>query len=123
MTQYLMSVIHDWDNMDLTEDEMQQSYSATGKFNDELQASGRWVFGGGLTHPSNATVVDGRKGEALVTDGPYAEVKEQLGGFWVIEAADMDEALDIAAKASAACIHPVEVRPFEGSGDLAGAEG
>ena len=123
MTQYLMSVIHDWDNMDLTEDEMQESFAATGKFNDELQASGRWVFGGGLTHPSNATVVDGRKGEALVTDGPYAEVKEQLGGFWVIEAADLDEALAIAAKASAACIHPVEVRPFDGSDDVAGAEG
>jgi hypothetical protein len=116
MTQYLMSVIHDWDNMGLTEDEMQESFELTGRYNEELKKSGHWVFVGGLTHPSNATVVDGRKGERIITDGPYAEVKEQLGGFWVVEAADMDEALDLAAKASAACMHPVEVRPFAGEG-------
>ena len=114
MTHYLMSVIHDWDNMELSEDEMQESYRLTGDFNTEIQKSGHWVFGGGLTHPSNATVVDGRKGEAIVTDGPYVEVKEQLGGFWVIEAADLDEALALGRRASAACMHPVEVRPFEG---------
>jgi hypothetical protein len=59
-------------------------------------------------------VIDGRKSEPIVTDGPYAEVKEQLGGFWVIEAADLDEALELGRRASAACMHPVEVRPFEG---------
>jgi hypothetical protein len=114
MTHYLMSVIHDWDNMGLSEEEMQESFRLTDAYNEELKTSGRWVFAGGLTHPSNATVVDGRKGEAIVTDGPYAEVKEQLGGFWVIEAADLDEALEQARRASAACMHPVEVRPFEG---------
>lgn len=114
MTQYLMSVIHDWDNMGLSEEEMQESFRQTEAFNTELEQSGHWVFVGGLTHPSNATVVDGRKGQTIVTDGPYAEVKEQLGGFWVVEAADLDEALDLAAKASAACMHPVEVRPFQG---------
>jgi hypothetical protein len=116
MTQYLMSVIHDWDNMTLTEDEMQESFRMTDRYNDELKESGHWVFAGGLTHPSNATVVDGRKGEQIVTDGPYAEVKEHLGGFWVVEAADLDEALTLATRASAACLHPVEVRPFEGPG-------
>jgi hypothetical protein len=59
-------------------------------------------------------VVDGRKGASTITDGPYAEAKEQLGGFWVIEAADLDEALDLARRASDACVHPVEVRAFQG---------
>ena len=115
MTHYLMSVIHDWDNMGLTEEEMQESFRTTEAFNDELQKTGHWVFAGGLTHPSGATVVDGRKGENIVTDGPYAEAKEQLGGFWVIEAADLDEALEIGRRASEACVHPVEIRPFEGT--------
>jgi len=114
MTQYLMSVIHDWDNTTLTEEETQESFRQTDAFNTELQQSGHWVFAGGLTHPSNATVVDGRKGASIVTDGPYAEVKEQLGGFWVIQAADLDEALELGRRASAACLHPVEIRPFEG---------
>jgi hypothetical protein len=116
MTQYLMAVIHDWDNIGMSEEEMQQSFRMVDEFNQELQTSGRWVFGGGLTHPSNATVVDNRKGEALITDGPYVEVKEQLGGFWVVEAADLDEALRLAEKASAACLRPVEVRPFQAEG-------
>ena len=114
MTQYLMSVIHDWDNPGLTDEEMQQSFRQTDAFNTELQKSGHWVFAGGLTHPSGSTVVDGRKGENIITDGPYAEVKEQLGGFWVIEAADLDEALEIGRRASIACMHPVEIRPFQG---------
>lgn len=114
MTHYLMSVIHDWDNMGLTEEEMQESFRLTDAYNEELQKTGHWVFAGGLTHPSNSTVVDGRKGQSIVTDGPYAEVKEQLGGFWVIDAPDLDAALDLARRASEACMHPVEVRPFEG---------
>jgi hypothetical protein len=114
MTKYLMSVIHDWDNMTLSEGAMQESFRQPDAYNAELQTTGHWVFAGGLTHPSNATVVDGRKGGSIVTDGPYAEVKEQLGGFWVIEAADLDEALDLGRRASAACMHPVEIRPFEG---------
>lgn len=114
MTHYLMSVIHDWDNMGLTDEEMQESFRLTGDFNTELQKTGHWVFAGGLTHPSNATVVDGRKGESIITDGPYVEVKEQLGGFWVIDAADLDEAIEVGRRASAACMHPVEIRAFEG---------
>jgi hypothetical protein len=114
MAHYLMSVIHDWDNVEMTDEEMQESYRLTGAFNEELKEAGSWVFAGGLLHPSNATVVDGRKGEAIVTDGPYLESKEQLGGFWVIEAADLDEALELARRGSAACMRPIEVRPFEG---------
>jgi hypothetical protein len=114
MTHYLMSVIHDWDDMGMTDEETQESFRLTDAFNDELQKTGHWVFAGGLTHPSGSTVVDGRKGENIVTDGPYAEVKEQLGGFWVIEAADLDEALEVGRRASAACMHPVEIRAFQG---------
>ena len=114
MTLYLMSVIHDWDDMSLSEEEMQASYQQTAAFNTEVKESGAWVFAGGLMPPSTATVVDGRHGQSIITDGPYVEVKEQLGGFWVVEASDLDEALDLARRASAACLHPVEVRPFQG---------
>ena len=114
MTHYLMSVIHDWDDMGMTEEEMQESYRQTDAYNTELQESGHWVFGGGLLHPSNSTVVDGRKGGSIITDGPYVEAKEQLGGFWVIDAADLGEALEMARRASEACMHPVELRPFQG---------
>ena len=71
------------------------------------------MFGGGLEPPSDATVVDATGSEVLVTDGPYAESKEQLGGFWVVEAPDLDAALDIARRGSAACVGAVEVRPFQ----------
>ena len=64
-------------------------------------------------HPSDATVVRVEKGRPLTTDGPFAETKEQLGGFWVIKAADLDAALAWAAKATVACRAPVEVRPFQ----------
>ena len=67
----------------------------------------------GCTRPTSATVVRVQDGEVLTTDGPFAETKEQLGGFWVIEAPDLDAALALAAKASAACMAPVEVRPFQ----------
>ena len=122
MTQYLLSVIHndvditdpEWHLPHLTEDEIQQSFADTGTFNDEIVASGHWVFGGGLTPVPSATVVDNVNGEKVITDGPYVEAKEQLGGFWVIEAADLDEALAIAARGSQACKNPVEVRAFQG---------
>ena len=71
------------------------------------------MFAGGLEPPSVATVVDAPRAETLVTDGPYAETKEQLGGFWVVEAPDLDAALEIAKRGSAACMGPVEVRPFQ----------
>lgn len=117
MTQYLLSVIHDWDAMDdIAPAEMEEMFAATGRFNEEIQESGHWVFAGGLEHPSTATVVDGVKGANVITDGPYLEAKEHLGGFWVIEAADLDEALEIGRRGSAACGRKVEVRPFQ-SGD------
>jgi len=72
-----------------------------------------WVFGAGPHPASSATVVPTTGGEVSMTDGPYAETKEQMGGFWVIRASDLDAALDWAAKAAAACEGPVEVRPTD----------
>ena len=115
MTQYLLSVHTDFDDVaGTTEAEMQQAFAQVDAFNTELQASGSWVFAGGLTPPSDATVVDATGSEAVLTDGPYAETKEVLGGFWIIDVADLDAALEIATKASAACMGKVEVRPFQG---------
>lgn len=71
------------------------------------------MFGGGLEPPSSATVVDATGEDVLGTDGPYAEPKEQLGGFWIVEAPDLDAALDIAKRGSVARMGAVEVRPFQ----------
>jgi hypothetical protein len=83
-------------------------------FNEGLQADGSWVFAGGLAAPDTATVIDNRDDKALFTDGPFVETKEYLSGFWVIEAPDLDVALEVAAGASKACNRRVEVRPFLG---------
>jgi hypothetical protein len=109
--QYLLSV-HDTQYAP-SEDEIQQMYKDVDVVNDELEAAGAWVFGGGLHPPETATVVRITDGEVVTTDGPYAETKEHLGGFWVIKAADLDAALGWAAKATRACRAPVEVRPFQ----------
>lgn len=105
--QYLISVIDDKTGS-ATPDEM----TAIDTFNDRLRADGHWVFAGGLASPGTATVVDNRGGELLVTDGPFLESKEHLAGFWVMQAADLDVALKLAADASQACNRRVEVRPF-----------
>ena len=105
--QYLVSVIFDQAGMATPDEE-----AAIDVFNDRLIAEGYWVFGGGLAAPSSATVIDNRGEEALVTDGPFLESKEYLAGFWVMEAADLDMALKLAAQGSKACNRKVEVRPF-----------
>jgi hypothetical protein len=81
-------------------------------FNERLQAEGHWVFAGGLGAPSTATVIDNRGGEPMFTDGPFIESKEYLAGFWVMEAADLDVAIKLAAEGSKACNRKIEVRPF-----------
>jgi hypothetical protein len=114
MTQYLLSVWHDDDFVvDFTGDEFQRVVAQVDQVNAELQAKGVWVFGGGLQPASSATVLRSTDGDVSMTDGPYAESKEQMGGFWVIEAADFDAALDWARKCAVACEGPVEVRPFQ----------
>jgi hypothetical protein len=80
----------------------------------ETKAAGVWVFNGGLHAPSTATVVRQRDGEFLLTDGPFTEAKEHIGGFLVIKAPDLDSALDWGRKASRATTLPIEVRPFQG---------
>jgi hypothetical protein len=105
--QYLVSVIHDAASLATPEED-----AAIDVFNDRLQAEGHWVFAGGLAAPSTATVIDNRGEEAMVTDGPFLESKEYLAGFWIIEAADLDVALKLAAEGSKACNRKVEVRPF-----------
>jgi hypothetical protein len=113
MTQYLLSVaMIDGEPMPPEED-MQRAFEQVDRFNAEVQAAGAWVFGGGLMPVTAATVVRADGGEVLVTDGPFTESKEHIGGFWVIEAADLDAALAWAAKATRACEKPVEVRPFQ----------
>ena len=113
MTQYLLSVHgSDEDYAAMSEEETQQAYADTGRFNEKLQAEGVWVFAGGLLPIDQATTVDGTGEKPIVTDGPYAETKEYLGGFWIIEAPDLDAALKWAAEGSAACRGKVEVRPF-----------
>jgi hypothetical protein len=113
MTQYMLSVHHSPDAPPPPPEQMQQAFQQVDKFNEKLQAAGAWVFGGGLEAPDIATVVRSEGGETVTTDGPFAETKEHLGGFWVIEAPDLDAALDWAAQGSAACMGPVEVRPFQ----------
>ena len=112
MTQYLLSV-HMVEGEAPSPEAMERIYKDVDTFNAELQSKGVWVFAGGLHPADTATVVRIKDGEVLTTDGPFAETKEQLGGFWIITAPDLDAALAWAAKGAAACQGPVEVRPFQ----------
>jgi hypothetical protein len=105
--QYLVSVITDTPALATPDED-----AAIDVFNERLQAEGHWVFAGGLGAPSTATVIDNRGEEAMVTDGPFLESKEYIVGFWIMEAADLDEALKLATAGSKACNRKVEVRPF-----------
>ena len=116
MTQYMLSVWHDDEStydMDVNSPDIQRLFTQVDAFNAEVQAAGRWVFGGGLEPADIATVVRAEGGEVVTSDGPFVEAKEHIGGFWVLKAEDLDEALALAAKASAACKNAVEVRPFQ----------
>ena len=115
MAQYLLSVWHDGEyEVDFEGADIQRIVAQVDEYNTQVQDAGAWVFAGGLQPASSATVVTSTGGDVSMIDGPYAESKEQMGGFWVIEAADLDAALDWAKKASSACEGPVEVRPFQG---------
>jgi hypothetical protein len=113
MKQYMLAVHMVEGEPTPSEEEMQKVYKTVNVFNQELQDEGAWVFAGGLHPASSATVVRARDGEIVTTDGPFAETKEQLGGFWIVEAADLDAALALAARGAVACGGPVEVRPFQ----------
>jgi hypothetical protein len=112
MKQYMLAT-HYIEGQEMPSDELMQTLHAqVGAVNEEIMAAGAWVFGGGLLPPDNTTVVRAADGAVTMTDGPFAEAKEQLGGFWVIKCTDLDVALDWAKKCSAACMGPIEVRPF-----------
>jgi hypothetical protein len=120
MPQYMLSVHHDGSDFDkdiggyADDAEMQEAFAATEAFNQKVMDAGKWVFGGGLQMPDTATTVRLQDGDTVLTDGPYSETKEFLGGFWVLELADLDEALALGREAAVACKGDVEVRPFQG---------
>ncbi len=112
MTQYLLS-IYQPDGEPPAADVMAKIGADLHVLNDELKSAGAWLFTGGLHPPATATVVRVRGDETLVTDGPYVEGKEHIGGLWVIEAPDLDAALRWAGSAARATTLPIEARPFQ----------
>ena len=117
MTQYLISIIEpsgDGTYERPAPDVLEQIGKNLDAFHHELHEAGAWVFANGLHAPNVATMVRHRDGEAIVTDGPFMEGKEHIGGICIVEAADLDEAIGWADKASRATTLPVEVRPFFG---------
>ena len=114
MTRYLMSVYYGEGMSPPEPDELTRIAADVDQVHTELQDAGAWVFGGALHEATTATVVHVRGGEVLTSDGPFAETKEVLGGFSVIEVEDLDAALGWAEKLSQATTCPIEVRPFDG---------
>jgi hypothetical protein len=114
MTQYLLSVhsVEGEAREPMTDEEMQRFMERVGVLEEEMKSAGAWLFGGALHDPHSATVVRVSDGEVVTTDGPFAESKEYLGGFYIIEAEDLDAALAWASKTTAAVSKPIEVRPF-----------
>jgi hypothetical protein len=98
----------------MTDEEMQQSHKQLGILEEEMQAAGAWVVSGRLHDPDTATVVRMSDGEAVTTDGPFVEPKEHLGGFYIIQAENLDAALAWASRVTDAIKAPIEVRPFSG---------
>lgn len=121
MVQFLLSVHHSPEVYNASsrygayrdEDEMKAAFAATAEFNERLRAAGAWVFAGGLTPPETITTVDGTGEAPTFADGAFAPAPEYLGGFWIIEVADRDEALRWAAEGSRACGARVQVRAFQ----------
>src|SRR5713226_3634261 len=114
MTQYLLSVhsVEGEVSAPMTDEQMQQSYKQISTLEEEMKSAGAWVFSGRLHEPDTATVVRMSNGQLLTTDGPFAESKEHLGGFYIIEAEDLDAAVAWASKVNAAGRKPIEVRPI-----------
>jgi len=113
MTQYMFSVHHEVGEETPSGDDVQRMFTQVDAFNQKVTDAGIWVFGGGLESIEATTTVDATGPEPIISDGPFAEAKEWLGGFWVLEAPDLDAALKLAIEASAACEGRVEVRPFQ----------
>ena len=112
MSQYLIAVYDHPDTRTRPEEEMTEIFAAVDAVNRKAMEDGIFVFAGGLHDQSATTTVDARSGSPEITDGPYLESKEYLGGFWVIDVPDLDAALQWAREAAVACRQPLEVRPF-----------
>jgi hypothetical protein len=113
MPEYMLSVHHVENEPTPTAGESQHALEEVDAFNARLREAGAWVFAGGLMPRDVATTVDNTQGKQIVVDGPFAETKEWLGGFWVIDVTDLDAALRWAQEGSRACARKVEVRPFQ----------
>jgi hypothetical protein len=112
MSQYLIAVLNGPDTRSRPAAEMTEIIDAVGVVNQKAMDAGIFVYAGGLHDPSATTTVDPRSGRAEITDGPYMESKEYIGGFWIIDVADLDAALEFSREASLACREVLEVRPF-----------
>jgi hypothetical protein len=110
MAQYLLALYYS--DLRPSAQEFQRLCVDVPALDAKMQDAGVFVFHGGLP-PESATVVRQSGGDFLITDGPYTETKEHLGGFWIIDVADLDAALEWAKLATVACRRPVEVSPFE----------
>lgn len=117
MTKYMLSVWYPADAVQPLPDELTAITRDITAIHQQLRAEGAWVFGGGLHEPTAATVVTSRNGRTVTTDGPFVETKEVLGGFSVIDVADLDAALAWADRMSEATTCPIEVRPFQDQPD------
>lgn len=116
MTQYLLS-IYQPDGGPPPPEVLEPIMRDVAALGQEMKAAGVWVFNGGLHAPSTATVVRLQDGEVLTTDGPYLEGKEHIGGFTVIDAPDLDSALEWGRKFTRAITLPIEVRPLADDAD------
>jgi len=113
MRQYVLS-IYQPDGPPPPPEQLGQIMRDVGALISEMKEAGAWVFNGGLHPPSTATVLRPKDGEVLITDGPFVEGKEHIGGFVIIRAPDLDVALEWGRKAARATTLPIEVRPFQG---------
>jgi hypothetical protein len=125
MTRYLLAThtVEGEEREPMSEEQMRETYRRLATIEQEMSDSGAWVFSARLHGPETATVVRVAGGEALTSDGPFAESKEHLAGFYLIDADDLDGALGWASRVSEAIGRPIEVRPFAGFTDQPGGGG
>jgi hypothetical protein len=125
MAKYLLSThtVEGEEREPVNEEQMRGTYQRLAAIEQEMSESGAWVFSGRLHGPETATVIRVAGGEPLTTDGPFAETREHLAGFYLIDAEDLDAALGWATKVSEAIGRPIEVRPFAGFTDQPGGGG
>jgi len=122
MTQYLLSthaVDGESERGPGSPEDMQEFMQRVVRLEEEMEANGKFVFGGALHGPDTSTVVRSSDAEIIMTDGPFVEAKEHVAGFYIINADDLDDALEWAAKVVEAIGNPIEVRPFSATGRVA----